>query len=385
MRINYIYIENFRAINKLELQNLPDAIVIAGPNGCGKSSLFDAIRLLKLAYGQYHQNEYQSWFNEFQINVQRIRQEARHVLHDPNKPMLIRAEFELNKNETEYLTNNARELYSQLNWAQFRGMRSMDGGYFVVNPATQRAQGPIVESQTSELMKALEKVISNKTHIAELRMYPGNDPVATPSPVIELIFSVYKPRSLGIIDYHGPNRNYGREQVGGINLIDNQSNKQGQNTLYNTQNKYTGIKTEMAQSYIRQLLSREAGEKSEVKFDLKETLDELFKVFFPGKNFLEAIQGSFSRIKKTMDSTLTNDNLATKEKQIRTRLKIALKNGRWMREFRGRNILKLFCGKHQEQLGIPYEKLRNIIINRMREEGFKPIGMQNVIKSILSS
>jgi AAA15 family ATPase/GTPase len=65
MRIRAIRIENFRAIRYLELKDLPNAIVVAGPNGCGKSSLFDAIRLLKSAYGQYHQSEYQLWFQEF--------------------------------------------------------------------------------------------------------------------------------------------------------------------------------------------------------------------------------------------------------------------------------------------------------------------------------
>jgi AAA15 family ATPase/GTPase len=76
MHIRSVYIKNFRAIRQLELTDLPNAIVVAGPNGCGKSSFFDAIRLLKSAYGQYNPNEYQSFFQEFQINVQRLNQEG---------------------------------------------------------------------------------------------------------------------------------------------------------------------------------------------------------------------------------------------------------------------------------------------------------------------
>jgi hypothetical protein len=258
-------------------------------NGCGKSSIFDAVRLLKSAYGQYHQHEYQWWFSEFQINVQRIRQDAQRVLHDPRKPLRIQAEFELSDAEQIYLRENAKELYLQMNWAQFRGMHSTDGDAFVINPVAQRAQGPVVESQTAALMTALERVIDNPTHFAELSMAPDRDPIARPSPVVELMFSVYRPQHLGVLDYHGPNRTYGREQVGGVNLqLEDSSERNSQHALYNTQNKYSGVKTEMAQSYVRQLLAKEAGVAIAHGADLKETLDELFSVFFPGKQFLGA-------------------------------------------------------------------------------------------------
>jgi energy-coupling factor transporter ATP-binding protein EcfA2 len=287
VRIRSLIIENFRAVRLLELADLPDGVVVAGPNGCGKSSIFDAIRLLKSAYGQYHQNEYQWWFNEFQIDIQRIRQDAPRVLHDPSKPLRLSAEFEITTGEREYLRAHARDLYLAMNWAQLHGVVGRKGQAAVVNPATRRAQGPIVEHQTTELMNELEKVIDAPTHIAELNMAPNQDPIALASPVLELMFSVYMPEHLGIVDYHGANRSYSREQVGGINLqIQDAAQQQGQHALYNTQNKYNGVKTQMAQSYVRQMLAKEAGVRSPDSTDLKDTLDELFSVFFPGKTFL---------------------------------------------------------------------------------------------------
>jgi len=116
MHIRSVHIENFRAIRQLELSNLPNAIVVAGPNGCGKSSFFDAIRLLKSAYGQYNPNEYQSFFQEFQINVQRLNQEGHRFFHDPTQPLHIKAEFELTDSEKNYLKNNADNLISNLFW-----------------------------------------------------------------------------------------------------------------------------------------------------------------------------------------------------------------------------------------------------------------------------
>jgi AAA15 family ATPase/GTPase len=45
VRINSVLIENFRAIQRLELTNLDRTIIIAGQNGSGKSCVLDAIRL----------------------------------------------------------------------------------------------------------------------------------------------------------------------------------------------------------------------------------------------------------------------------------------------------------------------------------------------------
>lgn len=288
MRIKSIRIENFRAIRFLEIQDIPDAIVVAGPNGCGKSSLFDAIRLLKSAYGQYFRNEYESWFSEFQIDINRLKEESRRVLHDPSKSLKIQADIKITEGEREYLRNNAKDIYAKMNWAQFSSLPSVEGSS-MVNPATKKAQEPIVEEQTNFLMEAFTKVIDDKIHRAELVMEPGNDLMVWQSPVVELIFSVFEPKKLGIIDYYGPNRTYNREKLGGLNLqINDPNEKYSQQALYNTQNKYSGVKTEMAQSYVKQLLSKEAGVSIDEGNDLKATLDELFSVFFPGKKFIGA-------------------------------------------------------------------------------------------------
>lgn len=53
MRIRDLHIENFRAIKQLSLEELGDTVVIAGANGCGKTQVYHAIRLLKSTYGGY--------------------------------------------------------------------------------------------------------------------------------------------------------------------------------------------------------------------------------------------------------------------------------------------------------------------------------------------
>ncbi len=81
MRIKNIEVSNFKAIKEIKLRNLEDTVVIAGPNGCGKSCLFDAIRLLKSVYGGYQENEWHQWFGEFQINLNSIKDDVKRILN----------------------------------------------------------------------------------------------------------------------------------------------------------------------------------------------------------------------------------------------------------------------------------------------------------------
>lgn len=84
MRFLSLNIKNLRAVREFNIQNLDNFIVIAGQNGCGKSCVFDAIRLLKSIYGGYQANEYHQWFGEFSVNIQ-----DRESVHRPDKRLII--------------------------------------------------------------------------------------------------------------------------------------------------------------------------------------------------------------------------------------------------------------------------------------------------------
>lgn len=109
---------------------------------------------------------------------------------------------------------------------------------------------------------------------------------------MELLFSIYRPRDLGVIDYHGAHRQYTREQVGGINLdIDSSAQRLRQHALYNYANKYKNVKSEMAAAYVRELVGRDAGVDEPASTSLRSTLRELFQHFFPGKRFEGPVPG----------------------------------------------------------------------------------------------
>src|SRR5258706_7008384 len=287
MRIRNLEVSNFRAITTLKLENLADVVVIAGPNGCGKSCVFDAIRLLKSSYGGYQANEWQSWYGEFQISLGQKQDELLSMFQDPAKPLTIAAEFSLAAEETAYLRANAEKLLQMQVWKEMRpelaSWRFMD----LLPLATQvRAHAPEVELRAREAMPQLEDELNSTSHWGRINILRGRDPVSNASRLLELVFSMYEPKNIGIIDYHGPTRNYAREQVGGINLNIEGDEALRAHALYNYMNKYANLKTQMASGYVRKLLDKSQGGETSPSDDLTETLKELFATFFPGKEFL---------------------------------------------------------------------------------------------------
>jgi predicted ATPase len=106
MKICSLRVRNFRALSNLELQDIGDSVVIAGPNGCGKSCALDAIRLLKSAYGGYGPNEWVNWFGEFQINLNKSAAELLPLFQDRTQPLSVRMEIGFAPEEREYLRAN---------------------------------------------------------------------------------------------------------------------------------------------------------------------------------------------------------------------------------------------------------------------------------------
>ena len=116
MRITSLEVTNFRAIREARLSDLSEMVVIAGPNGCGKSCLFDAIRLLKSAYGGYNANEWQQWFGEMQISLDRAQPELLPLFRDKAVPIQISASVKLEPEERQYLSGHAEELLKPQVW-----------------------------------------------------------------------------------------------------------------------------------------------------------------------------------------------------------------------------------------------------------------------------
>ena len=260
MRLTNLSVHNFRAISRISLTDIPEAVVLAGPNGCGKSCVLDAIRLLKSAYGSYQQDEWQTWFGEFQINLNKEPRELLTLFQNKQQELKISGRFRLSEQERKYLRTNAKDLLEEKLWREIAPeiAQARQVGALTL-ASTQRAHRKQVDARTLELLPEVIKELESAEHEAVLIIEPLGAAQAEPNLLLEIIFSTYEPQQLGVVDYHGPNRNYNRERLSNINLtIQSSEDRLRQHALYNSANKYANLKTEMASAYIRHLLASRA-------------------------------------------------------------------------------------------------------------------------------
>jgi len=321
LRINRLEVENFRAIKAAKLESLENTIVIAGPNGCGKSCLLDAIRLLKSHYGGYQQNEWHSWYGEFQVNLGRFGKDSEQLFQDKNRPLRISADFSLAIEEREFLAKNALQLLQSSEWNARLPSVFIGFGRMPVGAQEMRRFDAEVKQSAEARLENLRKELQRQSLRLEIVIPPGESPRFERCDAMELAFSIYEPQHLGIIDYHGAQRFYQREQLGGINLnIEQEGDRLRQSALYNYGSKYQNVKSEMAATFVRTLLAERSGNGSAPDSSLIETMKELFATFFQGKSFLGPVptsDGGLSFPVKLADgSTHDIDELSAGEKEV---------------------------------------------------------------------
>jgi hypothetical protein len=244
MRLTSLRVENFRAITRLDLTSVPDAVVLAGPNGCGKSCVLDAVRLLKSAYGSYAQDEWQMWLSESQIQLNREFAELLGIFQDRRKAVKISADFAISDRERDYLRTHLRELVSREVREDYSGHRGgMDHHFSRSRAAEDRELEARIEAKVQELRPAIT-ALDTPSQPAALEISPTGETRIQQNLLLELIFSVYDPQNVGVLDYHSASRTYNRQRLDSVNLsIHNTEATQRQHALYNSQNKYSNLKT----------------------------------------------------------------------------------------------------------------------------------------------
>ena len=291
MRITALKITNFKALKNLEIASIGDIVVLAGPNGCGKTCVLDAIRLLKSAYGGYITNETQSWLNEFNVAYKPGHIDAAPLLHDRNLSLSIEAHFTLTREEVSFLQGDITELVRDMAvnespdapFQKFRTFQSL--------AHQARHSEPAIQSASRRIREEIEAELNFGSLIGRLTIQPEGTYQLEQCRLLELIFSTFKPSQIGVLDFQNSSRHYKREPSGSIQItidqtVDQMSAKARNHSLYNHEQRYSNLKQELATAYVKALISGKAGgqDAGQAK-SLTETLRDLFTTFIPGKNF----------------------------------------------------------------------------------------------------
>lgn len=322
MRIESLSISNFRGIRQLEMSALGHIIIVAGQNGSGKSCIFDAIRLMKSVYGGYQANEWQQWMGEFQIAVSNRSNDFKSMFNDPQFELRVICEFKLADEERAYLVKNAIDFLKEMVWRlELPEAYSWGGNRMAMFAAQFRDKEPMVAARAAALHPKLIAELAAPTIRGEFFIPSGGVPHLEESVALSSIFSTFRPQEIGVIDYHGAQRHYGRENVQGINLnLDASEQQRSQTALYNYAAKYTNVKAEMAASFVREILAEKAGVSKSAQSTLTNTLQELFETFFPDKQFLgpqPTPDGALTFPVKTVEGHIHDlDELSAGEKEI---------------------------------------------------------------------
>lgn len=97
----------------------------------------------------------------------------------------------------------------------------------------------------------------------------------------------------------------------------------------------------------------------------------------------KAVERVASRVDSSSKGSLSLDSLREFEKREVESFSKDLETDDWMRNFRGRDILSRVVDRASGG-GLNYTTFRNIIIDKMRSNNFKPEGMAKVLDQILS-
>ena len=247
MRVESIEISNFKILRYLKLENIPDLVIIAGPNGSGKTALFDALRIFKEAIATY------SIRNQGAIYVQQLLQQIGPVINASETEARIKVSVRASVSEKSVI-----------------GLPDYHPGVL---------SGTVVV-RTSEYDQQESAQYDYETTNPSDPYGPGSDLI-----YLQRLLGGYRTGSeLGMIDHIGPDRRFSTTQVANINLSLDNEEVELQRLVFNSEDKFATLNEDLVMMHFQDLQEREDN-----KADLHNYIAgvrEIFHHFLPQQSFL---------------------------------------------------------------------------------------------------
>ena len=101
----------------------------------------------------------------------------------------------------------------------------------------------------------------------------------------------------------------------------------------------------------------------------------------PATKVASKVQESSAQISDLVSNELSHERLTEIATERRRVLEVALSDAtEWTKVFRGRDILSTFVSKYGK--GLSYQAMRDMIVNTMSEQGYRPSGMLRILAAI---
>ena len=195
MHLSNIKVKNFRALEDIQVDFNSKVSVIVGPNAAGKTTVLEAIRLLKALLAPRVPNEAQSVLQSLGASSphlpNRIRNQA--IARDPTKEVVIGCRFLLSEGEYEALIRGVDAMARELVQAQLGQNFAAPEALIAYLASAQGKQ--MLTSARSDLEAGLARINGNRICHLELTISPNVGITASSDPV-ELQFVAYLERRL---------------------------------------------------------------------------------------------------------------------------------------------------------------------------------------------
>ncbi|MBB4185682.1 AAA family ATPase [Sinorhizobium terangae] len=157
MHLRTLSIENFRAIESIDVEFTERVNVVVGPNAVGKTTILEAIRLPKAVLAPRTQNESaQALISMGAVsphNPQQLIAEA--IARDPLKPVIIRCGYQLNADEIATVADGQQQLVTRL--IRSRLNDNLSPANFAAFLSSQAGQSTLQEA-SKEIAQGLERL-----------------------------------------------------------------------------------------------------------------------------------------------------------------------------------------------------------------------------------